>query len=186
MIKQLFQKLLKNSGKTYTIDPQIPDKLIVINLWRRFRMLARGMVWYQRKIFVGHNCRILNKSNIIFGKNVTIDHNTIIDGFAAQKLYFGDNVQFPFSIHECIYIHAFLIPNLSTGPNLLPSASSLKDPLEPRYLAQRNVMILTLGIPIADSLACYCAIKPVSPQARNMLTMIASQNGFGKDFEPQQ
>jgi len=56
-------------------------------------MLARGMVWYQRKIFVGHNCRILNKSNIIFGKNVTIDHNTIIDGFAAQKLYFGDNVK---------------------------------------------------------------------------------------------
>jgi len=105
---------------------------------------------------------------------------------SIRSLYFGDNVQFPFSIHECIYIHAFLIPNLSTGPNLLPSASSLKDPLEPRYLAQRNVMILTLGIPIADSLACYCAIKPVSPQARNMLTMIASQNGFGKDFEPQQ
>lgn len=93
MIKTLFQKLLKNSGKTYTIDPRIPDKLIFINLTRRLGMLARGIVWYQRKIFVGSSCRILNRSNIIFGRNVTIDHNTVIDGFASEKLFFGDNVK---------------------------------------------------------------------------------------------
>lgn len=56
-------------------------------------MRLRGVVWYQRKIFIGRNCTVLNKSNIIFGKNVTIDHNTFIDGYASEKLVFGDNVK---------------------------------------------------------------------------------------------
>jgi acetyltransferase-like isoleucine patch superfamily enzyme len=93
MIKIIFQKLLDKAGKNYSIDPRIPQKLILINLSKRFWMLFRGIVCYHKKIFIGRNCRVLNKKNIVFGKNVTIDHNTTIDGFASQKLFFGDNVK---------------------------------------------------------------------------------------------
>jgi acetyltransferase-like isoleucine patch superfamily enzyme len=93
MVKELFNKLLKKTGKTYTVDPRIPDSLILYNLSRRSWMRLRGIIWYQRKIFIGGHCTILNKRNIVFGKNVTIDHNTVIDGYASEKLIFGDNVK---------------------------------------------------------------------------------------------
>lgn len=93
MIKQLFNYLLRKTGKSYIVDERIPDSLIIYNLSKRLWMRLRGIVWYQRRIFIGRNCTVLNKGNIMFGSNVTIDHNTFIDGYASEKLIFGDNVK---------------------------------------------------------------------------------------------
>jgi acetyltransferase-like isoleucine patch superfamily enzyme len=93
MIKLIFQKLLENSGRNYTIDPQIPDKLLYKTLFKRFIMLCRGLFFTRKKIYLGKKCTITNKSNIQFGKNVTIESYSIIDGFAKNKIILGDGVK---------------------------------------------------------------------------------------------
>ncbi len=93
MIKNLFQKLLNKAGKSYTIDPNIPQKLLVSNLFTRLVLLLRGYVFFQKKIFLGKGCVISNKKNIVVGKNVTIDKRCDIDGYAINQLKFGNNVK---------------------------------------------------------------------------------------------
>ncbi len=93
MIKNLFQKLLSKSGKSYKIDPNIPQKLIVLMLIRRVIMLVRGFLKTRNKIFIGCNTKIYNIRNITFGNNVTIEKNCIIDGFSSEKIIFGDCVK---------------------------------------------------------------------------------------------
>ena len=93
MIKGLFQKLLNKSGKTYTIDPQIPDSLIFYTLSRRAFMLLRGLLKTGRKVFVGNSTKIYNPGNISFGKGVTIERHSVIDGYASQKIKLGNNAK---------------------------------------------------------------------------------------------
>ena len=78
MIKNLFQKLLKKSGKKYEIDPRIPSKLILLTLYKRVIMLLRGILLTRKKIFVDVNTIIYNSKNISFGKSVTIEKNWAI------------------------------------------------------------------------------------------------------------
>ncbi len=92
MIKKIYQKLLNKKGKTYQLDTRIPNKLLMYSLFKRVMMLSRGLLFLQKKVFLGKNCIVLNKKNIVFGKNVTLGNFTIIDGYASQKLLFGDNV----------------------------------------------------------------------------------------------
>ena len=93
MIQTLFQKLLKNAGKNYTIDSEIPSGLFIKNLIKRLVMLLRGYFFLYQKVFLGKNCNISHKPNILFRKNVTIENNVTIDGYAKNKLIFGDNVK---------------------------------------------------------------------------------------------
>lgn len=90
MIKSLFQKLLIKSGKHYQIDTRIPEKLFFQTLLNRFFMLTRGLLFTRKKVFLGRSCSLKNKQNIVFGKNVTIEKHTTIDGFASQKIEIGD------------------------------------------------------------------------------------------------
>jgi acetyltransferase-like isoleucine patch superfamily enzyme len=46
-----------------------------------------------KKVFIGSNCTILNKNNFQFGSNITIEHHTILDGYASEKIVLGDNVK---------------------------------------------------------------------------------------------
>ena len=93
MIQTLFQKLLDKTGKNYTIDPEIPSGLFIRNLAKRLIMMLRGYFFLYQKVFLGKNCNISNKPNIIFRRNVTIENNVTIDGYAKNKLIFGDNVK---------------------------------------------------------------------------------------------
>ncbi|WP_430399724.1 acyltransferase [Flavobacterium sp.] len=90
MIKKVFQKILKKSGKSYSIDSQIPSSLFFQILFERFLMMTRGVIYLRKKVFLGSRCSILNKKNILFGKNVTIDKGTTIDAFAYEKVVIGD------------------------------------------------------------------------------------------------
>lgn len=91
MIKTLFQSLLQKTGKQYEIDPRIPDSLIVRSLWNRFVMLSRGLLKLRKKVFLGSGTVIYNKSNFVFGRNVTIEKQVRLDGYASQKIVLGDN-----------------------------------------------------------------------------------------------
>ena len=93
MVKGIFQKLLVKSGKNYEIDPRIPSKLFYQTLTKRITMLTRGFLKTGKKVFIGSNTKILNPQNIIFGKSVTIERQTIIDGFSSEKIILGDCVK---------------------------------------------------------------------------------------------
>jgi acetyltransferase-like isoleucine patch superfamily enzyme len=56
-------------------------------------MLLRGLLYTQQKVYLGAGCTFLNKRNIVFGKNVTIEAHSIIDGYAREKIIFGDCVK---------------------------------------------------------------------------------------------
>ena len=93
MIKSIVQKLISKTGKSYTIDKDIPVGLIYHTLFTRFIMVLRGYLFLQKKVFVGKSCTFLNKSNIVFGKNVTIEKYTRLDGYAKEKIELGNNVK---------------------------------------------------------------------------------------------
>ena len=93
MTKALFQKLLNKAGKKYTVDPLIPSSLLFYSILHRLQMLFRGCFWLYKKVFLGKGCKISNKRNIQFGKNVTIEKRCDIDGYAQNKLEFGNNVK---------------------------------------------------------------------------------------------
>lgn len=93
MIQTLFQKLLNKAGKNYTIDSEIPTGLFIRNLTKRLVMLLRGYFFLYQKVFLGKNCNISHKPNILFRKNVTIENDVTIDGYAKNKLIFGNNVK---------------------------------------------------------------------------------------------
>ena len=118
MIKSLFQKLLIKSGKTYTLDSNIPTKLVFFTLLKRIVMLLRGFFKLSRKVFVGKRCRIMNANNIQFGNNVTIENDCIIDGYASNKLIFGDNVKIgSYSLVTCTSHFSKFGKGLKIGSN---------------------------------------------------------------------
>ncbi len=93
MIRTLFQTLLQKSGKHYKVHPNVPDSLLYHILFQRCIMLVRGFLQTGRKIYIGSNCTILNCSNFSFGHSVTIECNTILDGYASEKIVLGDCVK---------------------------------------------------------------------------------------------
>ena len=102
MIKKLFQKFLEKSGKSYLIDTTIPSYFFVQNLWVRLLMQVRGYGWLQKKVFLGKNCKISNKKNIVFGRNTTIEAYVNIDGYAKNPLIFGHHVKIgAYSLISC-------------------------------------------------------------------------------------
>lgn len=86
MIKNLFQKLLLKSGKSYQIDKDIPNSFFLRLLFKRFLMLIRGIFFFQKKCFVGSGCKFYNKKNIFLGENITIENNCLVDGYAKEKI----------------------------------------------------------------------------------------------------
>lgn len=93
MFRNQLQKILNKAGKSYQIDPRIPQRLIVQTFYIRGFMLLRGLLKLRRKVFLGKNVTFLNKSNFVLGKNVTIESYTILDGYASEKIVLGDNTK---------------------------------------------------------------------------------------------
>ena len=93
MLKRTLQNILHKRGKTYEIDSNIPDGLIFHTFQTRLFMLLRGLLFLRKKVFLGADVKIRNKSNFIFGSNVTIEAHTILDGYASRKISLGDNAK---------------------------------------------------------------------------------------------
>ncbi len=93
MIKKFFQTMLAKTGKTYQIDDRIPDRLMFSVFYNRTIMLLRGYLKTGKKVFLGKNVSLLNYQNISFGKNVTIDKYTILDGYSSERIVLGNFVK---------------------------------------------------------------------------------------------
>ena len=93
MLKKTLQNILKKKGKTYEIDSNIPDGLIFYTFKTRMFMLLRGFLFLRKKVFLGADVKILNKSNFDFGHNVTIEAHSIIDGYSSRRIILGNNAK---------------------------------------------------------------------------------------------
>lgn len=93
MLKKLFKYLLQKFGKTYSIDEEIPNRLVLSVFWQRFIMIIRGYLFLRKRVFVGKRVKIRNKSNIQFGKNCTLEDSVKIDAYARKKIILGENVK---------------------------------------------------------------------------------------------
>ena len=93
MLRKTLQNILKKKGKTYEIDSNIPDGLIFYTFKTRLFMLLRGLLFLRKKVFLGADVKILNKSNFDFGNNVTIEAHSIIDGYSSRKIVLGNNAK---------------------------------------------------------------------------------------------
>jgi acetyltransferase-like isoleucine patch superfamily enzyme len=91
MLKNILYKLLKTFGKNYTIDPNIPDKLIISILFQRLVMLLRGIVKTRHKIFLGKNVKINNRSNFKFGAGCTIEEDVLLDCYGTTGVVLGNS-----------------------------------------------------------------------------------------------
>ncbi|MDA3905859.1 MAG: acyltransferase [Bacteroidales bacterium] len=93
MLKNLFKYFLQKSGKTYLIDDDIPNRLIISVFWRRFIMLCRGYLFLRKRVFLGNKVKIRNKSNIDFSDNCTLEDYVKIDAYSKNKIRFGNNLK---------------------------------------------------------------------------------------------
>lgn len=85
--------MLGKTGKTYQIDDRIPNKLLYSIFYNRAIMALRGYLKTGKKVFVGKSVKILNPRNIVFGKSVTIDKCTMLDGYSYEKIILGNCVK---------------------------------------------------------------------------------------------
>ena len=93
MLKTTLQKLLVKFGKTYSLDENISNKLVIYFIFNRVFMILRGLIKTKRKIFIGKRVTILNANNFQFGQSCTLEKNVLIDCHASKKLVFGDIVK---------------------------------------------------------------------------------------------
>lgn len=87
----MVQFLLRKFKKSYTVDSDIPKSRIRKEVFRRIFMVIRGIIYTRKIIFLGKNVKIWNVSNISFGKGVTLDKYCFIDGYAKEKIVFGNS-----------------------------------------------------------------------------------------------
>lgn len=93
MLKKLLYNLLLKSGKTYIPDANLSDRQIISVFYQRIIMLLRGLFFTRQIVYVGKSTTIKNVQNIHFGKNVTLEKNCTIDGYASEKIIFGNTVK---------------------------------------------------------------------------------------------
>ncbi|PQJ80412.1 acyltransferase [Polaribacter porphyrae] len=118
MIKEFYQNQLKKRGKNYTLDDKIPNSLLIYSLVNRVSMLLKGFIKLRKKVFVGKKVVFLNKKNIHFGSNVTIENSCFIDGYAINGVKLGNNVKIgAFSSVSCTSHMSKMGKGLKIGDN---------------------------------------------------------------------
>ncbi len=92
-MKKFLQKLLVRFGKSYNVDENISNRLILHFIGQRIIMMIRGVFKTRRKIFIGKGTTVLNSSNFKFGNACTIENNVLLDCYASKMISFGDVVK---------------------------------------------------------------------------------------------
>lgn len=83
-------KIIKN--EPYKIDSYISRQDLSYFLIRRSIMIARGLVFLRKKIFIGKRVKLHYKHNITFGKYVNINDGVEIDALSKHGIVIGKNV----------------------------------------------------------------------------------------------
>ncbi|MGE2735308.1 acyltransferase [Mycolicibacterium vaccae] len=85
----LIDRVIKEAGRTYTIDPEVPRTFLIGEYARRACHLLRGVVTLRRKMFRGPGVRIMCKRNLDAAALSTIGAGTVIDASGTRGVRLG-------------------------------------------------------------------------------------------------
>src|SRR5690348_11122066 len=83
------QRLLNRIGKQYVIDEHVPDGLLVREVLGRALQLLRGLVRFQRLVFVGSAVSVRGRRHLTLGRGATVGAHTRIDAYGTRGVTLG-------------------------------------------------------------------------------------------------
>ena len=125
-IKNLINKIIHKLGrKNYTIDESLGNLGLMITLYEKIFQIFRGLFLkiFLRKstgfVFLGRNTRIKHCNKISFGTSAFIGDNVEINALSKQGVVFGNNVSvLKNTIIECTGVLQNLGEGLIVGNNV--------------------------------------------------------------------
>lgn len=84
---------LKFFGKSYTPDPDLPSGLVLRIAIYRLVWLIRGMMRLRKPVFVGSFVSLRGIRSSEIGRNCTLEHHSVIDGYGKRPLRIGDGTK---------------------------------------------------------------------------------------------
>ncbi len=115
MLRAIFNYFLVKFEKNYVVSKEVTNKQILATLLSRMTMLVRGILRTRKMVFLGRGVRLRNLKNIKFGKACTLEERVYIDGYAKQKVSFGNRVKIGANTKISITSH---LENFGTGLNI--------------------------------------------------------------------
>lgn len=115
MLRAIFNYFLVRFEKNYVVSKEVTNRQILAVLLSRITMLARGILRTRKTVFLGRGVRLRNLKNIEFGKACTIEERVQIDGYAKQKVSFGNRVKIGANTKISITSH---LENFGIGLNI--------------------------------------------------------------------
>lgn len=115
MLRAIFNYFLVKFEKNYVVSKEVTNKQILATLLSRMTMLVRGILRTRKMVFLGRGVRLRNVKNIKFGKACTLEEHVYIDGYAKQKVSFGNRVKIGANTKISITSH---LENFGTGLNI--------------------------------------------------------------------
>jgi NDP-sugar pyrophosphorylase family protein len=85
----LVERVMKDAGRTYTIDPDIPRSFLFGQYARRAVQLLRGLLTLRCKTFRGSRVRILCKRNLVVAPLSAIGEGSVIDASGTRGVRLG-------------------------------------------------------------------------------------------------
>lgn len=82
----------KIKGEDFNLDENIPFSYLFMFIVRKFFALLNGFFVFRKVAFVASSAIIRCKGKIKFGANLSIDRNCFIDALSENGIVFGDNV----------------------------------------------------------------------------------------------
>lgn len=105
-------------GSQYSLDPDLKINALISLAWRRFTLLARGLIFTRRFIFLGKRVQLRNKSYLTVGHCVTIQDGVYIDALSKNGISLGNNCNIgPMTVIQATGVLSHLGTGLILGNN---------------------------------------------------------------------
>ena len=105
-------------GTDYVIDPAVTSMALICLAWRRACQLLRGIIFFQRFVFLGKRVQLVNRKYLRIGKSLTIQDGVYIDALSKDGVTLGDNCNIgPMTVIQASGVLTCLVVGLSVGSN---------------------------------------------------------------------
>lgn len=83
------QRLLRMTGRSYEVDPNLPLRLVIAQVFRTLVGLSRGLLFHRTLVVIGGGTRIRGGSRVKLGRFATIGRGCTIDGYSRGAVSIG-------------------------------------------------------------------------------------------------
>lgn len=85
----LVERMIKDAGRTYSIDGDVPREFLFGEYLRRGLQLVRGVITLRQRVFRGSGVRIMCKRNLTAAPLSTIGAGAIVDASGTRGVQLG-------------------------------------------------------------------------------------------------